>query len=300
MDIIFERIKNAQVSDEFCRVFHGRGGSYPGLEFVTVDSIMPVLGVAFYFEPDAAFESEFVSRVKNAVADGPWECATLQRRYLPGAPGEIICGTLPENLCAIEDGLRYSLNLITNRNTGFFPDMVNGRAFIKEQAKGKKVLNLFSYTCSFSVVAIAGGASEVVNVDMSKGALTTGRTNHRINDISTDNVTFMPYNILKSWGRIKRKGPYDIIIIDPPTFQKGSFAADKDYAKILRKLPELASADCTILAALNSPDHDTSFLKNLFTENCPQFAYKERLANSPNFPSADEERSLKCLLFQHS
>ncbi|MGD9655608.1 MAG: class I SAM-dependent methyltransferase, partial [Sulfuricurvum sp.] len=159
---------------------------------------------------------------------------------------------------------------------------------------------LFSYTCSFSVVAIAGGATAVANVDMNKNVLSMGRENHRLNGLDTKNVEFMPYNILKSWSRIRKNGPYDLIIIDPPSFQKGSFAATSDYAKIIRRLHEFAAEECIVLSALNAPELDSEFIKNLFRENAPEFRYIERLENLESFPEIEEERSLKNLVFQKS
>ncbi len=298
MDIIFDLIESTESTAEFQRLFHGRGESYLGLEFITIDSIDKILSVAFYSEPETGFETEFISRLKSTVDGKQWNCIVIQKRFLQGFPSEVIYGELPEEPFALENGLKYSLNLSANRNSGFFPDMLIGREFIRNQAKGKRVLNLFSYTCSFSVVAIAGGAEKVVNVDMSKGALSTGRKNHHLNDISTENVQFMPYNILKSWNRIKKAGPYDIIIIDPPTFQKGSFAASKDYVKIVRRLSELTAEKATVLAALNSPHHDCQFLKDIFAENAPELKFVKRLPNSPQFPSKDEERALKNLIYE--
>ena len=66
----------------------------------------------------------------------------------------------------------------------------------------------------------------------------------------------MPYDILKSWSRIKKRSPYDIIIIDPPSFQKGSFAATKDYEKIIKNLMILANENCVVLSCLNAPELD--------------------------------------------
>jgi 23S rRNA (cytosine1962-C5)-methyltransferase len=108
----------------------------------------------------------------------------------------------------------------------------------------------------------------------------------------------MPYNILKSWSRIRKAGPYDLIIIDPPSFQKGSFAATNDYAKIIRRLNEFAAQECIVLSALNAPELDTAFIHSLFSENAPEFCYVERLNNCNDFPSNDEERSLKNLIFK--
>lgn len=133
---------------------------------------------------------------------------------------------------------------------------------------------------------------------MSKGALNTGRENHRTNNLDTKNVKFLPYNILKSWSRIKKYAPYDIIIIDPPSFQKGSFAASKDYEKIIRRLKELASEDCIVLSCLNAPELDTTFIKNLFEENASEFEFVKRLDNLDTFPSNNEEKSLKNMIFK--
>lgn len=229
---LYENLYNLDC--EFKRLFHGRGGLYEGFEFLTVDSIDRVLYVAFFSEIDKSLECKLLKSIKKFFDNKRWVCIVLQRRYLPKAPSEVIYGNLPESTYAHEEGLKYELNLCLNQNIGFSPDMKAGRKYIKQKAKSKKILNLFSYTCAFSVAAMAGGAKSVVNVDMAKGALTRGRKNHHLNNISTDNVQFMPYNILKSWSRIKKAGPYDMIIIDPPSFQKGSFAASKDYEKIIK------------------------------------------------------------------
>jgi 23S rRNA (cytosine1962-C5)-methyltransferase len=175
--------------------------------------------------------------------------------------------------------------------------MKAGREYISSICKDKNVLNLFSYTCAFSVSAINSGASKVVNVDMSKGSLTTGRENHHLNNLDTKKVKFMPYNILKSWSRIKKEAPYDIIIIDPPSFQKGSFAATKDYEKIIKKLDELASTKCIVLSCLNAPELNTQFIKDKFEEFSPSFKYYDRLDNLKEFVTNNEEKTLKNLIF---
>ncbi len=284
-------------TEEYTRLFHGRGGFYGAYKFLTVDSADAVLYAAF-FAPDDE-EERIVTMLKEfyAVQD-KWKALIIQRRYLKGAPSEVAAGELPDETYAYENGLKYKLNFHSNQNIGFFPDMKIGRSFVRDKAKGKKVLNLFAYTCPFSVAAMAGGAASVVNVDMAKGALATGRDNHRYNDLDIRGCRFMPYNILKSWSRIRKAGPYDLIIIDPPSFQRGSFAATSDYVKIVRRLNELATENCTVLSALNAPELDTDFIRTLFRENAPDFAYIERLENLKSFPSDDDESSLKNLIFQ--
>lgn len=284
-------------TEEYSRLFHGRGGFYDAYKFLTVDSADKVLYAALFLPDDA--EDEIVSMLQTFyTTEDKWQALVVQRRYLKGAPTETVEGELPDTTFAFENGLKYKLNFLSNLNIGFFPDMKMGREFVHANASGKNVLNLFSYTCPFSVAAVAGGARAVVNVDMSKSALATGRDNHRYNGLDIQGCRFMPYNILKSWSRIRKAGPYDLIIIDPPSFQKGSFAATSDYAKIIRRLKELAADKCTVLSALNSPELDTRFIKALFAENAPDFSYVKRLENMQSFPSDDDERSLKNLIFQ--
>jgi len=290
------RANEDELTSEFKRLFHGRGGLYEGFKHLTIDSIDNILSVALYFDENN--EDELIEMLKEYISLSRHNTIVIQRRYLKGSPSEIIVGEVIEPLHVEENGMKLKLNLLSNRNNGYFPDMKNGREFIKNNSKGKNVLNLFSYTCAFSVAAKLGGAKTVSNIDMSKNSLSTGRENHHINNIDTKGVSFLPYNILKSFSRIKKKGPYDVIIIDPPTFQRGSFEATKDYRKLIMKLPQIASDDCLLLACLNSPDLDVEFVKELIKELAPSFKFVNRLKNLPEFASLDEQKSLKNLIFK--
>ncbi len=282
---------------EFKRLFHGRGGLYKGYRHLTIDSInKTIINIALYFEEEnetalLAMMREFVTQSKE------YTTLVVQRRYHRGAPSEVLLGEVPEDLHIIENGMKLKLNLLSNKNSYYFPDMKNGRSFVRENAQNKQVLNLFSYTCAFSVAAKMGGAASVVNIDMSKGALKIGMTNHSLNQLNPKGVSYLPYNILKSFSSIKRKGPYDLIIIDPPTFQRGSFEATKDYEKIIKKLPQIASQECILLACLNSPELESNFIIELIEKFAPSFSFERRLANVTEFASKDEEKSLKNLVF---
>jgi 23S rRNA (cytosine1962-C5)-methyltransferase len=291
-------ITNAQNKNkEYIRLFHGRGHAYDAYNFLTVDSVDKVLFTVL-FDVDDEEESIVSMLCDFYTTQEKWEALVVQKRYLPTSPSSIIMGELPQETYAIENGLKYYLNFLNAQNIGFFPDMKIGRTFVHDHAREKNILNLFSYTCSFSITAIKGGATGVVNVDMNKNVLAIGRENHRLNELDTKKVQFMPYNILKSWSRIRKAGPYDLIIIDPPSFQKGSFAATSDYEKIIRRLHEFAAQKCTVLSALNAPELDSQFIKTLFRENAPEFRYVERLENLESFPTNDNERSLKNLIFR--
>ena len=287
-----------ELSEEFKRLFHGRGGIWEEIRSITVDSIDNILLLQLFYDFGNDVEKELVKLLQEYMKNSRHDTLLLKRRFIRGGNTEVITGSVTGEEIAIENGMKFRLNLLANQNIGYFGDMKNGRSFIESIAQGKRVLNLFSYTCGFSLFARRGGASEVVNVDMSKGALSVGMKNHATNNLETKGIGFLPYNILKSFPKLKRKGPFDIIIIDPPTFQKGSFEATNDYKKIIQKLPELASNECTLLACLNSPDHTESFLINQIKELAPEFIYEHRLPNLNEYKSLDESRSLKNLVFQ--
>jgi 23S rRNA (cytosine1962-C5)-methyltransferase len=294
-EIILENLENKSV--EFKRVFHGRGNFYDDFNYLVVDSINDILMATFFEVEDENTQKEIIKMLDEVYSIKGFKTLIIQRRYDKNNLYEIR-GQIPQNPIAYENGLKYTLNF-SNQNIGIFPDMKNGRSFIKEISKDKNVLNLFSYTCAFSVSALSAGASKVVNVDMAKNALTTGRTNHHLNNLDTKKVKFMPYDILKSWSRIRKEAPYDIIIIDPPSLQKGSFEATKDYEKIIRRLDELAASKCTILSCLNAPELDSNFIKDKFSEFAPSFKFVKRLDNVEEFVTNNEEKSLKNLIFSN-
>ncbi|MCT7576223.1 class I SAM-dependent methyltransferase [Aliarcobacter butzleri] len=280
---------------EIKRVFHGRGNFYEDFNYLTVDSLNEILFATFFEE--SSDENEIIKALKDIANAYNYKTFIVQKKYKKDELNEAIIGEISPFYIVVENGLKYKINFF-NKNIGIFLDMKIGREYINSICKDKNVLNLFSYTCAFSVVAINAKAKQVVNVDMAKGALTTGRENHHLNNLDTKKVKFMPYDILKSWNRIKKEGPYDIIIIDPPSFQKGSFAATKDYEKIIKKLPELASENCIVLSCLNAPELDSDFIKQKFEEFAPTFKFEKRLENLKEFITNNEEKSLKNLIFK--
>lgn len=294
--LLAEKIRNETDIDSY-RVFHGRGRTFSGLEFVTVDYFQPVILVTLFFEPPLGWLDELVAHL-HPLFSTTNSVLVVQRRYLPTSPSEIIWGELPESTYARRGDLLFNLHLAQQQNSGFFLDMEAGRQWLEQHAAGKRVLNLFAYTCAFSVVAIAAGAEKVVNVDMSSAALNLGRANHQLNQLAKNKSEFVAENILKSWSRVKKPGPYDVVIIDPPSYQKGSFIAEKDYAKVIRRLPELMPAGGLVLACLNAPELSEAFLNEQFVEQCPQAIFVERIKPHADFPDIDPEQQLKLLVYQ--
>ncbi len=277
------------------RVFHGRGHSYPGLEHLCVDWYGPVLLVSNYAEQaldDTLFES--IQQVDSARQI---RSIVVQQRNVIGAPAETVWGEAVEEVIVLENGLRFEVHPGRRQNAGLFLDMRLMRQWLTTQCRGCNVLNLFAYTCSLSVAALAGGASQVVNVDVSKPSIAWGSRNHRLNGQDERQVKTVPHNLFTSWRRIQQYGRYDLVIIDPPTRQRGSFDASKDYAAVLKKLPKLLNPGGRFIAALNSPFLGADFVLEQVHRFLPEAELLERLPIAPEFPESDPEKGLKIFLF---
>ncbi|WP_404441540.1 class I SAM-dependent methyltransferase [Stutzerimonas chloritidismutans] len=292
----------ADVPAETRRLFHGRGRCWDGLEHVTVDWLQGVVLVSLFRAPTEAELASLMASLRALVQTSSWRASgahslLLHHRYLPDSRMEQLEGEPIEEWVITENGLRYKLDLGIKQNNGLFLDMRYGRRWVQAHAQGKRVLNLFAYTCGFSVAAIAGGATHVVNLDMARAALSRGRDNHRLNEHDLSKVTFLGHELFKSWGKVKKSGPYDLVIIDPPSFQKGSFALSRDYQKILRRLPELLTPTGTVLACINDPDTGPDFLIEGVAAEAPELVFQQRLENPPEFPDVSSDSGLKALVF---
>jgi 23S rRNA (cytosine1962-C5)-methyltransferase len=279
------------------RLFHGRGHAYAGLNHINVDWLPPVLLITLYQE----VEPEWLLQQAKCLRDLIPICSSVQVQYRcrHKAPIALLLGDDVSSTIVHEQQLNYHITLGRSQNTGLFLDMANGRAWVKQHSQGKNVINLFAYTCAFSVAAIAGGAAKVVNIDLSKASLSTGRENHRLNQQDTSKVVFEAVDIFKSYGRIKKHGRYDLMICDPPSFQKGSVDIARDYKKLVQRMPQWMNANADILLCLNSPDLSEQFLLATVAEHCPELIYQHDIAAPAVFKEQHLGKGLKVLLFKY-
>ena len=282
------------------RLFHGRGHAYPDLAHVNVDWLSPVVLITLYQAVDRQWLIEQATQLTTLIQT--CRSVQVQHRYEKFAPTELLLGEPVSHTTVSEQGLNYHIEFGKAQNTGLFLDMRNGRTWLREQAKGKNVLNLFAYTCAFSLNAIAGGAIKAVNIDLSKASLSKGRENHQLNELAKKQgkqVVFEGVDIFKSNSRIKKYGPYDILVCDPPSFQKGSVNIARDYAKIIRRIPQWMNAGASLMLCLNSPDLDEDFLKAEVARECPDCQFIRKLDNPEAFKEAHLGKGLKVLIFSY-
>ena len=140
-----------------------------------------------------------------------------------------------------ENGLKFIVNLSDYLDTGLFLDHRITRQMVKEQSASKKILNLFAYTGSFSVYAAAGGADEVVTVDLSNTYLKWAQRNMQLNFFKDPlKYQFIQADV-KQYLKTITPGYFDIIIMDPPTFSNSKRM--EDFLDIQRDHVELIN-DC--------------------------------------------------------
>ncbi|WP_367849701.1 class I SAM-dependent methyltransferase [Rhodoferax sp. WC2427] len=309
MQALLDAIATMDLPTDAQRIFHGRGGLHPGCEHWALDAFPPVWVLTSFLpatdEELAAIGAALAARWQQLAPDQPLNWV-YQCRFDGRTETRLVAGAVPDPHVVTEQGARYKLHVLKGQNHGLFLDMAEGRRWVRQhveslaQVPGRaefRVLNLFAYTCAFSVVALQAGAKQVVNVDMGQGAITTGQQNHRLNGLVTG-ASFLPHDIFTTWGKINRSGPYDLVIVDPPSFQRGSFVATKDYARLMRRLPDLLMHGGHVLLCLNAPELGTAFLQDQMRELAPGLVFVERLANPPSFADVSDERSLKVLVYR--
>jgi 23S rRNA (cytosine1962-C5)-methyltransferase len=163
-----------------------------------------------------------------------------------------------------ENGLRFELRLDEGHSIGLFLDQRDNRRRLLtrqiaanfEISNSPEVLNTFAYTCGFSVCAAAAGA-KVTSLDLSKNYLEWGRRNFALNGIDAARHEFI-YGDAFDWLRrlTKKKKPFDVIILDPPTFSRskesGVFQAERDYGALVSAALPVLKSDGIILASTNA------------------------------------------------
>jgi 23S rRNA (cytosine1962-C5)-methyltransferase len=158
------------------------------------------------------------------------EMALRRQEGLEPAAG-LLAGTAPQGPVEVtEGGLRFVVDLEHGQKTGFYTDQRHNRrrfaaycaTFTSAAGRGPRVLNAFAYTGAFAVHALAAGAAYVTNVDSSVEALELAETNLRLNsfdpDTAAEGIAGDVFSILREWRTASNRGPFDMIVLDPPKF----------------------------------------------------------------------------------
>lgn len=175
-----------------------------------------------------------------------------------GGEWQIFNKNMPNVFQIHYDNLVFNLKLMGFKHTGLFPEQAYNWNMLRNKIQGKKnikVLNLFAYTGAASVVCLSSGAS-VVHVDSSRGMVDWAKENVTSNNLIDKPIRFIVDDVVKFVEReIRRGNKYDIILMDPPSFGRGSnkeiWNIEKDLFNLVEKCTYLLNND-PILFLINS------------------------------------------------
>jgi 23S rRNA (cytosine1962-C5)-methyltransferase len=241
------------------RLCNGVGDQLPG---VTVDRYGDYVVLALSTAEAVLRRDELASALVALGARGVYlkirERADARRADLAEvAPAEPIAGEPADgDVRVVEDGIEFSVRLGDGLSTGLFVDQRENRARIRALAGGRRVLNLFSYTCAFSVAAALGGAREVVSVDLSGPALERGKAAFELNGLVPSVHVFSREDVLAWLRRAKRRGErFDLIVLDPPSFgtrgKRSTFDVATDFVSVAADCMSLLQPKGRLLAVTN-------------------------------------------------
>lgn len=223
----------------------------------------------------------------------------------------------PEQMVASELGIQFRVDPVHRGiDPLLFLDFRRGRQHIREQAKDKKVLNLFSYTCGIGVAAALGGAKQVLNVDFANHALSIGKANAELNGLSDPQfqtlqddamLVLRQFSGLGIKGKAKRRQYtkrsarlFDIVVLDPPRRAKSPFGAVdtvNDYQSLFKPALMCTKTGGQMLVTNNvaSVDLDTwlESLRRCALKTGREIESVEVLEPDVDFPSIDGQHPLK-------
>ncbi len=245
-----------------CRLVHGENDGFPGL---VIDRYAETYVIKLYTSAWIPHLNDVLHALDSVIASDATRFPSLQTEIAtatkPHRNDEYqvvlrLGGSVKDNNFALEDGmllqgeplasavifhengLRFEADPVLGQKTGFFLDQRENRARVEKLAKGKRVLNIFSYTGGFSIYAARGGATEVVSLDASKPATDAAERNFKLNFSQSNIHKTITGDAFTEMVRMKaEKQRFEMVIIDPPSFAKKASqrdAAINAYQKLTR------------------------------------------------------------------
>ena len=225
---------------------------------------------------------------------------------LPAAEEEEEIPTDAANVPFLESGLRFEANVLRGQKTGFFLDQRENRRIVESLARGREVLNAFSFTGGFSVYAARGGARCVTDIDISQHALSGSRRNFALNS-TIPAVAACHHETIQSdafaWLERGCQSRFDLIVLDPPSLASSERArrgAIQAYRKLagggIRHLHPrgiLVAASCS---AHVSADEFFDAVRGAAQQSRRAFTVLKTTGHGPDHPATfGEMRYLKCI-----
>ena len=255
------------------RLIHGASDGWPGW-------YVEQLGELYLSQGDAPFSPAQQQHLESLVK--PLQVRAHHKtlsRHVRGATAaeaspQVVCGvTAPERFVIQENGVKFEMSFQEGYSVGLFLDQRDNRrrfltghvaadfelySNVPSAAARPEVLNLFAYTCGFSVCAARGGA-RTTSLDLSKKYLEWGKRNCALNGLDPAQHDFIYGDAFDWLRRLAKKGrAFDGVILDPPTFsqskESGVFRAERDYGKLITAALTVLKPGGVLLASTNAAE----------------------------------------------
>ncbi len=314
------RVKNAweyrkRVMDDVgsCRVIFGEADFLPGLVVDKFSDVLVVQSLALGID---RFKLLIVEVLKELMAEdgiqirGVYERSDAKVREQEGM--ERIKGFLDTpfdtKVEIAENGVRYLVDVAEGQKTGFFLDQKYNRRAVQKLCPGARVLDCFTHTGSFALNAGLAGASHVLGVDASEGAVALAGENAALNHLE-GRVEFLCADVFELLPKLEREGEqFDLVILDPPAFTKSRNSvrnAVKGYREInLRAMKlvkdggYLATCSCSHFMDYGLFTKTIGQAANNVHKRLRQVEYRTQAPDHPILWAAEESYYLKFYIFQ--
>ncbi|TWT02503.1 class I SAM-dependent rRNA methyltransferase [Planomicrobium sp. CPCC 101079] len=271
------------------RVFNGEGDGFGGL---TIDYFAGYYLLSWYSEGVYTFKAEVVAALKNLVEfKGIYQKKRFDLKGQYIEEDDFVAGERGDfPLIVKENNVNYAVYLNDGAMTGIFLDQRDVRGKIKEKyAKGKTVLNTFSYTGAFSVAAAIGGAAKTTSVDLAKRSSSKTIEQFSVNGIDYESHDILVMDVFNYFNYAKRKElKFDLVILDPPSFarsKKYTFSTAKDYTNLMKEAIEITEDNGVIVASTNSASFGMKKFKGFIDKAFKELGKKYSIVEEFTLPS---------------
>ncbi|MEI2330181.1 class I SAM-dependent rRNA methyltransferase [Priestia megaterium] len=281
------------------RVFNSEGDGIGGL---IIDYYDGYYVMSWYSEGIYRFKEYVIEALKSAPNfKGLYQKKRFNVKGQYIEEDDFVAGDKGEfPLIVKENGIRFAVYLNDGAMVGVFLDQRDVRKTIRDKyAKGKTVLNMFSYTGAFSVAAALGGAAKTTSVDLANRSLAKTIEQFSVNGIDHEAQDIIVEDVFKYFKyAVKKNMTFDLVVLDPPSFAKSkkhTFSAAKDYKDLLREAIALTKPNGVIVASTNASNFDMkkfhSFIEKAFNEKGERYKMMEQFSLPADFKTIKEFKS---------
>ncbi|MCH4570704.1 class I SAM-dependent rRNA methyltransferase [Bacillus sp. ES1-5] len=279
--------------------FRALNGEGDGLGGLIIDYYDDYYVVSWYSEGIYTFRDEIIAALqKVANFKGIYEKKRFDTKgkYIEG--DDFVAGVRGEfPLIVKENGVNFAVYLNDGAMVGVFLDQRNVRKQIRDKyAKGRTVLNMFSYTGAFSVFAALGGASKTTSVDLANRSLSKTIEQFSVNEVDYEAQDIIVEDVFLYFKyAAKKKMKFDMVVLDPPSFarsKKYTFSAAKDYKNLLKETIAITENNGIIVASTNCSAFDMKkfkgFIDTAFKEMNGKYKILEEHSLPEDFRTIDQ------------